>query len=55
MISWCISCDIAKVGDKDFPGDLVNIGPSNGLVPSGNKPLPGPVLTKIFDRGYIAL
>ena len=25
---------------------LVNIGSGNGLVPSGNKPLPGPVLTK---------
>ena len=26
----------------------VNIGSSNGLVPSGNKPLPEPVLSKII-------
>ena len=26
--------------------DDVNIGSGNGLVPSGNKPLPEPVLTK---------
>ena len=30
-------------------GLLVNIGSGNGLVPSGNKPLPEPVLTKISD------
>ena len=28
---------------------VVNIGLGNGLVPSGNKPLPEPVLTKIFN------
>ena len=27
---------------------LVNIGSGNGLVPSGNKPLPEPMLTKIY-------
>ena len=27
----------------------VNIGPCNGLVPSGNKPSPEPVLTKISN------
>ena len=27
---------------------LVNIGLGNGLVPSGNKPLPEPMLTQIF-------
>ena len=26
----------------------VNIGSGNGLVPSGNKPLPEPMLTKIY-------
>ena len=31
----------------------VNIGSDNGLVPSGNKPLPEPVLTKI-SRRYMA-
>ena len=28
---------------------LVNIGLGNGLVPSGTKPLPEPVLIKIVD------
>ena len=28
---------------------LVNIGSGNGLVPSGNKPLPEPMLTKYND------
>ena len=28
---------------------LVNIGSGNGLVPSGNKPLPGPLLKKFYD------
>ena len=27
---------------------LVNIGSGNGLVPSGNKPLPEPMLTQIY-------
>ena len=27
----------------------VNIGSGNGLAPSGNKPLPAPMLTKISD------
>ena len=27
--------------------DQVNIGSGNGLVPSGNKPLPEPMLTKV--------
>ena len=27
---------------------LVKIGSGNGLVPSGTKPLPGPMLTKIY-------
>ena len=28
---------------------LVNIGLGNGLVPWGNKPLPEPMLTNLFD------
>ena len=28
---------------------LVNIGSGNGLVPSGNKPLPESLLTQIYD------
>ena len=31
-----------------MPLDLVNIGSGNGLVSSGNKPLPEPVLTQIY-------
>ena len=27
---------------------LVNIGSGNGLVSSGNKPLPGPMLTQFY-------
>ena len=27
----------------------VNIGPGNGLVPSGNKPFPESLLTKSYD------
>ena len=27
----------------------VNIGSGNGLLPSGNKPLPDPMLTLIYD------
>ena len=30
---------------QDLTDDQVNIGSGNGLVPSGNKPLPEPVLT----------
>ena len=33
---------------------LINIGSSDGLMSSGNKPLPEPVLTK-FYKCYIAL
>ena len=28
---------------------IVNIGSGNGLVPSGTKPLPKPMLTKFYD------
>ena len=34
---------------QDFTDDKsVNIGSGNGMVPSGNKPLPGPMLTQIY-------
>ena len=33
----------------------VNIGSGNGLVPSGNKPLPEPMLTKIFVDHMVSL
>ena len=34
---------------QDLTDDKSNIGSGNGLVPSGNKPLPEPVLTKISN------
>ena len=34
---------------QDLIDDKVNIGSGNGLVASGNKPLPEPVLTKISN------
>ena len=44
-----ISCEIApRWMPQDLIWWLVNIGSGNGLVPSGNKPLPEPMLTKIF-------
>ena len=43
-----ISCEIALIWmSMDFPDDHVNIGSGHGLVPSGNMPLPEPVLTQI--------
>ena len=42
---WGISCpDMNVIGLHWWP---VNIGSGNGLVPSGNKPLPEPMLTQI--------
>ena len=32
----------------DLTNDKINIGLGNVLVPSGNKPLPDPMLTKIY-------
>ena len=46
---WGIACEIALIlMSLDFTDDqltLVHIGSGNGLVPSGNKPLPEPMLT----------
>ena len=40
-----IFCEIALIWMLlDFTYDEVNIGSGNGLVPSGNKPLPEPML-----------
>ena len=36
---------IASKGIHSF----VNIGSGNGLVPSGNKPLPEPLMSNIYD------
>ena len=33
---------------KDLTDVLVNIGSGNGLVPSGNKPLPETILTQMY-------
>ena len=44
-----ISCEIVlRCMPQDFTHDKVNIGPGNGLVPSGKKPLPEPMLTKFY-------
>ena len=32
---------------------LVKIGSGNGLMPSGNKPLPEPMLNKFYDDVYV--
>ena len=44
---WSTSYEIALRMQLDLTGD-VNIGSGNGLVPSGNKPLPEPMLTQIY-------
>ena len=44
VIAGCgLSCEITT-GINSL---LVNIGSGNGLVPSGNRPLPDPMLTQI--------
>ena len=44
-----ISCEIALIWmSLGLHWSSVNIGSGNGLVPSGNKPLPEPMLTHIF-------
>ena len=40
---------MATASDWDLIYDKVNIGSGNGLVPSGIRPLPKPMLTKITD------
>ena len=46
IYGWVISFEIALRGlSQDFAD--VNIGSGDGLVPSGNKPLPEPMLSKI--------
>ena len=42
---WSIPCEITLGWMLQDLADKVNIGSGNGLVPSGNKPLPEPVLT----------
>ena len=50
MSIMIVSFEVAFIWmPQDFTGDyLVNIGPGSGLVPSGNKPLPEPILTQIY-------
>ena len=43
---WGISCEIA-LNVTGLHWWSVNIGSGNGLVPSGSKPLPEPMLTQI--------
>ena len=51
---WGISCEIALIWmSLDFYGWWsVNIDSGNGLVPSGNKPLPEPMLIKISNAKW---
>ena len=45
---WGISCEVIfRWMSLDLNDDIVNIGSGNGLVPSGNKPLPEPNLTQL--------
>ena len=45
---WGISCEIVlRWMLLDLTDNQVNIGSGNGLVLSGNKPLPEPMLTQI--------
>ena len=44
---WGIFCEIALMNVTGLHWQLVNIGSGNGLVPSGNKPLPEPMMTQI--------
>ena len=37
---------------QDLSGDEINIDSGNGLVSSGNKPLPEPMLTKFYDAKW---
>ena len=39
----------SQANSTDHYQSEVNIGLANGLVLSGNKPLPGPMLTQIYD------
>ena len=45
MALWCSAQDI----NQWYEVKLVNIGLGNGLLPSGRKPLPDPVLTQISE------
>ena len=44
VLTWFISQNVTEWGRL-----LVNIGSGNGLVLSGNKPLPEPMLAKFYD------
>ena len=43
-----ISCGLWLPSAECHKTSLMNIGSGNGLVPSGNKPLPEPMLTNIY-------
>ena len=53
---WGISSEIALIWlSLGLHWWSVNIGSGNGLVPSGNKPLPKPMLTQISWRHMVSL
>ena len=49
IIDWGISWEITIMWlSLDLVDESTNIDSGNGLVPSGNKPCPEPMLTKFF-------
>ena len=46
--NWCLKIEFQKVDQHAGGKWLINIVSGNGLVPSGNKALPEPILTQIF-------
>ena len=46
--SWILLVHYSLVNTTEHLGWRVNIGSGNGLVPSGNKPLPEAMLTQIY-------
>ena len=44
LLYWLVSSDLLIMNATGL--NIVNTGPGNGLVPSGNKPLPEPMLTR---------
>ena len=51
VMIYHVCCVMDVVSQMNVAGPYwweVNIGSGNGLVPSGNKPLPEPMLTQIY-------
>ena len=48
LIPWAFPEKLLRGECHRTPLMIINIGSGNGLVPSGNKPLPDPMLTQIY-------